>query len=80
MPTVQVPAQLTVDHLLQAVKQLSPTELSEFVQRFEEWQKQNGTPPDEEAALIRATQERLPAADERRLKRLLSAGANPHAW
>ena len=31
MPTVQVPAQLTVEHLMAAVKQLSPAELCEFM-------------------------------------------------
>ena len=30
MPTVQVPAQLTVEHLMAAVKQFSPDELHEF--------------------------------------------------
>jgi hypothetical protein len=70
MPTLQVPAQLTVDHLLQAIQQLSPAELQQFMCRFEEWQRQNGVPADEETALIEATKERLPAADERRLNRL----------
>ena len=30
MPTVQVPVQLNVDHLMMAIKQLSPAELHEF--------------------------------------------------
>jgi len=71
MPTVQVPAQLTVEHLLAAVKQLSPAELREFVQQLTAWQEQNGRQAEEEAALIKATKERLPAANERRLKRLI---------
>jgi hypothetical protein len=34
MPTVQVPAQLTVEHLMAAVKQLSPAELGEFLRQL----------------------------------------------
>ncbi len=68
MPTVQVPAQLTMEHLLAAIKQLSPAELREFTRQFADWQEQNGG--REEARLIQATKARLPAADERRLKRL----------
>jgi hypothetical protein len=30
MPTVLVPARLTVEHLMTAIKQLSPAELREF--------------------------------------------------
>jgi hypothetical protein len=42
MPTVQAPVQLTVDHLLAAVKQLSPAELQTFMQQLATWQQQNG--------------------------------------
>lgn len=42
MPTVQAPVQLTVEHLLSAVQQLSPDELREFMQRFIEWQERSG--------------------------------------
>lgn len=72
MPTVQVPAQMTVEHLMAAVKQLSPAELREFKRRFTQWQEQDSKQADEEAALIQATKARLPAADERRFKRLIA--------
>ncbi len=72
MSTMQVSAQSTVECLFQMVKQLPPAELGEFTQRFVEWQEQNSMQMKEEAALIRATQARLPAADERRLKRLIA--------
>jgi hypothetical protein len=72
MPTVLVPAQLTVEHLMAAVKQLSPTELREFTQQFIAWQEKNGTQADEEVGLIQTTKARLPVADERRLKRLIA--------
>jgi hypothetical protein len=71
MSTVQASAQLTVEHLMTAVKQLSPAKLREFRRQFAEWQEQNGAQADEEAALIQATKARLPVADERRFKRLI---------
>ena len=42
MPTVQVPVQLTVEHLMAVVKQLSPAELHEFMQQLAAWQQYNG--------------------------------------
>jgi hypothetical protein len=72
MPTVQAPVQLTVDHLLSAVKQLSPAELHTFMQQLATWQQQNGQPADEEAALLACIQEnsRLPATEQRRYEQL----------
>ena len=72
MPTVQVPAQLTVEHLIAAVKQLSPAELHAFTKWFGAWQQQNGSREDEDAALVQATKVRLPIADVERLKRLIA--------
>ena len=40
MPTVQVPAQLIVEHLMAAVKQLSPSEWREFQHQLSAWQAQ----------------------------------------
>lgn len=72
MPTVHVPAQLTPEHLMTVVKQLSPAELREFKRRFAQWQKQNGNQVDEEAALVACIKEnsRLSAAEQRRYERL----------
>jgi len=72
MPTVHVPAQLTVKHLMAAVKQFSPDELDEFKRQFAEWQGQNGEQTAEESRLIQATKMRLPVAEARRLKRLIA--------
>jgi hypothetical protein len=72
MPTVQVPAQLTVEHLKTAVKQLSLDELHTFTEWLVTWQQQHSVPQDEDAALVQATKTRLPAADEQRLKRLIA--------
>jgi hypothetical protein len=72
MPIVQVPAHLNVEHLLEAVKQLSPAELNEFVKRFDQWQEQNGQPAEDEATLLACIKRnsRLPAAEQRRFNHL----------
>ena len=72
MPTVLVPAQLTVEHLMAAIKQSSPAELREFAQQFAAWQGKNTTQADEEAALLATIEENshLPAAEQRRYERL----------
>lgn len=72
MPTVQVPAHLTVEHLMAAVKQLSPAEWREFQRQLAAWQEQNGKGEETEAALLTCIEEnsRLPAADQRRFNRL----------
>jgi len=72
MPTVHVPAQLTVEHLMAAVKQFSPDELDEFKRQFAEWQGQNGEETAEEVKLIQATKMRLSVVEARRLKRLIA--------
>ena len=72
MPTVQVPAQLTVEHLMAAVKQLSPDELREFKRQFAAWQEQNGKQVEEEAALLASIEENshLPTNAQRRYEQL----------
>ena len=72
MPTVQVPAQLTVEHLMAAVKQLSPSEWHEFQHQLAAWQAQNGVPDATEAELVTCidVNSRLPAATQRRFNRL----------
>jgi hypothetical protein len=72
MPTVLVPAHLTIEHLMAAIKQLSPAELREFAQHFATWQKKNSTQVDEEAALRATIKEnsRLPTIKQGRYKQL----------
>jgi hypothetical protein len=77
MPTVLVPARLTVKHLMAAVKQLSPAELDEFTLQFAAWQKRNSQNTDsqqsaEEKVLIQMAKAHLPATDTRRLKQLMA--------
>jgi len=72
MPTVHVPAQLSVEHLMTAVKQLSPAELRTFARQFAAWQGQKSQQAAEEAALLADIEEnsRLPVAAQRRYERL----------
>jgi len=71
MPIVQVPAQLTVEHFIAAVKQLSPAELHAFTEGLVAWQQQHG-PQEDDAALMQATKAHLPTADVQRLQRLIA--------
>jgi hypothetical protein len=61
----------SVEQLLEAVDRLSPAEQREFRRRLAARQAVNGGPGSDEAALIRAARARLPAAAERRLRRLI---------
>jgi hypothetical protein len=72
MPTVQVPAQLTVKHLMTAIKQLSTTELQEFLQQLAAWQQHNSQQAEEEVALLARIKENssLPTTKQRRFDRL----------
>lgn len=72
MPTVQVPAQLDVEHLIAAVKQLSPAELREFSRQFTAWRDKNGTQAGKEAKLLSQIEKnsQLPVAEQRRFNRL----------
>jgi Zn-dependent M32 family carboxypeptidase len=72
MPTVEVPVQLTVKHLMTAIKQLSTTELQEFLQQLAAWQQHNGQQAEEEAVLLARIEENshLPAAEQRRYEQL----------
>ena len=62
--------QLTVEHLLDGVQQLSPAELWEFTERFAEWQRQQEVP--EETSLLGSIREnsRLPEKEQRRYQQL----------
>ena len=70
MSNVQSTNELTVEHLLSAVKQLPPAELREFTQQFSEWQKQNGE--EDEAVLVTLIQEYslLPPVEQERYENL----------
>jgi hypothetical protein len=63
---------LNVEQLLEAVDHLSPAQRREFQRRLAARRARNGEQVPDEAALIRAARARLPAAAERRLKRLIA--------
>lgn len=44
MSTVDTSTELSVEHLLNSVKQLSPVELNEFTQKLTEWQQEQKIP------------------------------------
>jgi hypothetical protein len=72
MPTVNVPVQLNVKHLMRAVKRLSPDELHEFTQQFTAWRNQTRQPSENEDDLITYIEKnsRLPDAEQRCFDRL----------
>ena len=73
MPTVEVACRsLTVKHLMTAIKQLSSTELQEFLQQLAAWQQHNGQQAEEEVALLARIKENssLPTTKQRRFDRL----------
>lgn len=62
--------QLTVDHLLDGLQQLSAAELWEFTERLSEWQRQREVP--EEVPLLASIREnsRLPEKEQQRYQEL----------
>lgn len=72
MPIVQVPVQLSVEHLKAAVQQLPLDELQAFTAWLVAWQQKHHMLENENAALIEAIRMRLPAEDMKRLKRLIA--------
>jgi hypothetical protein len=60
-----------VEQLLAAVEQLSPADKREFQRRFASRQAANGSADSDAAKWIQTAQTRLPAAAERRLRRLI---------
>lgn len=71
MPVIEVPADLSVEHLLKAVKQLAPADLMRFGREYQEWRATEGREADEAAllALIEANS-RLPGAQQQRFEEL----------
>ena len=73
MSTVDMPTELSVEHLLNSVKQLSPVELNEFTQKLTEWQQEHSTDEnldpnasDDEVLAFIKKNTRLPEKENRR--------------
>jgi hypothetical protein len=67
---------LSVEELLNAVRQLAPAELHEFKRQFAAWENQNGKRPHDETTLAEVAKARLPATEQRRLRRLMAKSEN----
>jgi len=72
MASVSRPGSLSVEQLLVAVELLSPAEQREFRRRLASREPANGSAGPDDAMLVRVAQARLPAASERRLRRLIA--------
>lgn len=71
MARSSVHASLSVQELVEAVERLVPADLAEFRRRLAARLGTNGDPMADEVRLTHAAKARLPAAAERRLKRLI---------
>jgi hypothetical protein len=71
MSSISVPAELTVENLIDAVSRLTTRELSEFVLRFDELRLAQMISVNEQAAQI-ADAYRLPGEDRLRVLELLT--------
>ena len=66
------PDPLSLEQLLEAIDRLAPAQRRELERRLARWRVEGGTEESDEATLVRAAKVRLPAAAERRLKRLIA--------
>ena len=73
MPTVQVEAQLSADELLQAVQQLSRTELEQFVVQVVTLRAKHQAPslPKDEAELLQKINQGIPPEFQKRHNELI---------
>jgi hypothetical protein len=73
MPTIQVEAELSTDKLLEAVKQLSPSELEQFISQIIALQAQRKAPSlsTEETALLTKINSGLPEEVHLRYRELI---------
>jgi hypothetical protein len=72
MPAPPAPDSLSLEQLLEAVDRLSPAQMRELERRIAARRLNQGNEGTDETTLVRASMVRLPAAAERRLKRLIA--------
>lgn len=72
MTSVSGSSSWSVEQLLEAVARLSPAEQREFQRLLAARQAANGSTEPDETVLVQAAQARLPAAADRRLRRLIA--------
>jgi hypothetical protein len=72
MAAPPAPGPLSLEQLLEAIDRLAPAQRRELERRLAGRRAEDGNAQSDEATLVRAAKVRLPAAAERRLKRLIA--------
>lgn len=72
MAAPPAPGPLSLEQLLEAIDRLAPAQRRELERRLAWRRVGDGNEESDEATLVRAAEVRLPAAAERRLKRLIA--------
>jgi hypothetical protein len=72
MAAPPAPGPLSLEQLLEAIDRLAPAQRRELARRLARRRVEDGNEESDEATLVRAAEVRLPAAAERRLKRLIA--------
>ena len=72
MAAPPAPGPLSLEQLLEAIDRLAPAQRRELERRLARRRVEDGNEESDEATLVRAAKVRLPAAAERRLKRLIA--------
>jgi hypothetical protein len=72
MAAPSAPGPLSVEQLLEAIDRLAPAQRRELERRLAWRRVEDGNDESDEATLVGAAKVRLPAAAERRLKRLIA--------
>ena len=72
MAAPPAPGPLSLEQLLEAIDRLAPVQRRELERRLAGQRVEDGDAESDEATLVRAAKIRLPAAAERRLKRLIA--------
>ena len=70
MPTYEAPGQLSVEYLINGVKQLSQTELSEFIEKLTEWREQRKAIDESDLLRVIQVNSKLPEKEHRRYQEL----------
>ena len=72
MAAPPAPGPLSLEQLFEAIDRLAPAQRRELERRLARRRVEDGDEKSDEATLVRAARIRLPAAAERRLKRLIA--------
>ena len=70
MSTYEAPGRLSVEYLINGVKQLSLTELSEFIEKLAEWQEHRKAIEESDLLQVIQVNSKLPEKEHRRYQEL----------